>query len=605
MKPFQYHHTYPKEKVENKEFDSKLITRLLPYFRPYFWGLLFCLLMLITTRIIEAVIPIKMGIIAQKVLDVSKETVQKQLLFTEILQSCLAIFLLLATGYLVDLVNLFLRNWIGQNSVYKLRTEIFQHIQSLPIKFYDQQSVGRLMTRTIQDIEQIDQMLTESLIPILGNLFLFLFMFIGIFWVNSMLAIMMCCLIPILWLLASRFRKVQSLCYERMRGILSAMNGFLQEQIMGASTVRHFNLEKFERTKFEEINDDYRMSNLESIHNFAFFFASTEFLHQVMLIGSFALLVYFATPSEGFQAGTFFTFSLYALMLFRPIADLAERYNILQSALASTRRIFDILDQPSEKFHDRGKIVLEKISHISFENVWFAYQQENWVLKGISFEINQGDSIALVGTTGEGKTTIMNLLLRFYHVQKGKITINGRDIQEYTLASLRDRFSLVLQDPVIFSGTISDNITLYQPKITKERVESAVDYVHLRPFINQFPEGLQRVLAERGTGLSAGQLQLLSLARAVAHDGDLFLLDEATANIDVLTEKTIQETMLKILSQKTSLIIAHRLSTVRQATKILVINKGVIQESGTHQQLLAAKGIYEKLHRLQFNSAAE
>lgn len=595
---FNYHHDYPKEQVISTVVDSTLIRRLLRYFYPARWWMSLSFLLLLLARILDVLVPIFIGYIVHEILTSPHEIS----LFSKILIDSLIVFFMLIGSYLLDTANLFLRNWIAEKAVLKLRTRVFQHIQAMPISFYDHNPVGRMMTRTIHDVDQIDQMFSEGVIPIVSSLMLFIAIFVAIVWLNGQLALMVLLLIPILWYLTSRFRIQQKNCYEKVRTVLSAMNGFIQEHLMGASTVRHFNLQKQERKKLEEINDDYRMANLESIYNFSSFIASNEFIHQLMLIGSFVLLVHISNSHGGFQAGTFFTFSLYALMVFRPITDLAERYNLLQAAMAAARRIFHILDQSTENYEEANKIHLDKIHQISFDQVWFAYEKDHWILRGITFEVKEGESIAIVGFTGEGKTTLISLLLRFYEIQKGTIRINGRDIKEYSLSSLRKRFNVVLQDPVIFSGSIAENIALYKPEFPEESIMSAIRYVHLENFVNRFPDGVNHYLLERGISLSVGQMQLLSLARAVAHNGDLFLLDEATANIDMMTEKVIQDVLEKILEQKTSLVIAHRLSTVQHATRILVLDKGLIKESGNHQELLQLGGIYEKLYRLQFKN---
>lgn len=595
---FTYHHDYPKEQVTSTILDSTLIRRLLRYFYPARWWMALSFLLLLIARILDVLVPLFIGYIVHEILSSPHETS----LFPKILSDSLMVFLMLMGSYLLDAGNLFLRNWIAEKAVYQMRTMVFQHIQTMPIRFFDHNPVGRMMTRTIHDVDQIDQMFSQGIIPIVSSFLLFIAIFVAIVWLNGQLALMVLLLIPILGYVTSQFRIKQKSSYEKVRTVLSAMNGFIQEHLMGASTVRHFNLQKQERKKIEEINDDYRMANLESIYNFSSFIASNEFIHQLMLIGSFVLLAYISSSQGGFQAGTFFTFSLYALMVFRPITDLAERYNLLQAAIAAARRVFHILDQPTENDKEINKIHLDKIHHISFDQVWFAYEKEHWVLRGISFEVKEGESLAIVGFTGEGKTTLISLLLRFYEIQRGTIRINGRDIKEYSLSSLRKRFNVVLQDPVIFSGTIAENISLYKPDFPEESLHSSIRYVHLEDFVNRFPDGLDHYLLERGISLSAGQMQLISLARAVAHNGDLFLLDEATANIDLMTEKVIQEVLEKILEQKTSLVIAHRLSTVQHAKRILVLDKGVIQESGTHQELLKLGGIYEKLYRLQFQN---
>jgi ATP-binding cassette subfamily B protein len=441
-------------------------------------------------------------------------------------------------------------------------------------------------------------MFSESIMQIISNFILFTAIFTGIIWLDWKLTLFVCVLIPTLIILTIRFRQNQRKCYELIRTILSAMNSFVQEHITGASTIRHFGLQKQELGKFEEINSDYKTANLDAVHYFAAFFANLELIHQLMLIGAFSLLVALASPITGFDAGTFFAFSIYALMVFRPIADLAERYNILQAALAAAHRIFEIFDINEEAYNESGE-PLNSIEEIHFKNVWFAYEDHNWVLKNFSFSLKKGETIAFVGITGVGKTTIFNLLLRFYEIEKGSIYINQVDIKKYRLKDLRRQFSIILQDPLIFSDTLANNVSLYQ-NMSHQRIEAAIDDANLRTLVNSFPKGIEHTFLEGGSNLSAGEKQLVSLARAIAHNGNIFLLDEATANIDLGTEKEIQNVLEKILRNKTAIVVAHRFSTIQHVSRILVIHDGALAESGSHIELLKKKGIYEKLYRLQY-----
>jgi ATP-binding cassette, subfamily B, multidrug efflux pump len=383
-----------------------------------------------------------------------------------------------------------------------------------------------------------------------------------------------------------------------LRKIVSALNTFVQEHLMGASTIQQFNREEGEFQKFKHINDDYSTAYLETGHHFALLFSSIDFVQSFVLIFVFSLLV---TSSEGFQGGAFFTFSLYIIMIFRPIGDLAERYNLLQSAFTASERIFNILDEEVE-YSNHVQNMIGEVKTIEFENVWFSYKPNEWVLKDISFKVNKGETVALVGMTGSGKTTIINLLLRFYEIDKGSIKINGQDIRKYPLHLLRSAMAIVLQDPVIFSGTIAENVSLHVESISEDQIKNALDYANMSPLVRRYPDGIRHKVAERGLGLSTGEKQLLSLARAVAHQRSVLILDEATANIDAATERAIQEALERILKSTTSIVIAHRLSTIHRADQILVIYKGVIREKGTHMELIKQKGIYEKLYRLQYSS---
>lgn len=601
MKEERLHIKYPREQAEAISWDFQIIHRLLKYIEPYRGLTIFAILLLFIAKCIEAAVPIYIGYITQEMLANNAEDINhKSLLLDKILTSCLWIILLLIFGYILETTNVILKNWISQKAIYTIRKDVYQHIQHLPLKYYDHHSIGRLVTNTIYDVEQINQMFAESIIPLLGSILLFICMCIGITLIDWKVAIIFAIIAPIVGMLIRHFRYYERYWHGIVRSIISVMNAFVQEHLTGASTIRTFGLEKQEKHIFDEINQDHRKAHMETIHHFAAFIAGIDFLQSLALILVFIVLTLFATAGSGFQVGIFFTFSLYAVMFFRPLIELADRYNILQSAMSAADRIFRILDNPTEPLNASSELAIHGIQTISFENVWFAYENEHWIFKGLTFEINKGESFALVGPTGAGKTSVISLLLRFYDFQKGSIKINGRDIREYPLVDLRKQFSVVLQDPVIFSGTIRNNITLYDPDITDKQIQQAIEYVDLQLFVERFPDGLDHRISERGQSLSAGERQLLSLARAVAHNRSMFILDEATANIDVVTEHVLQDALHKLLQEKTALVIAHRLSTIRNMTRILVLHNGVVEEAGTHEELLKKKGLYEKLHRVQF-----
>lgn len=601
MRKFQYKNNYQAERLESHSLDMVLIKRLLGYLRPYSLFLSIALVFMMISKVIEAIVPIYIGIITQKILsNISIIESDKQFILSSIITGCLIILALLALSYILDGFNVWLKSWIGQKALTTLRLQVYSHIQKMSLSYFDRHSVGRLMTRTIHDVEQINQMFSESVVPIIGSLMLFFCIGVGIVIVDWRIAVIVGLIMPFAWWRTNVFRINQRRCYETIRAIVAAMNIFVQEHLMGTAVIRNFGLQKQEKARFEDINMDHCNAYQESIHHFSLFIAFVDFFQNTALILAFVALVAFAPIDTGFSAGTFFTFSLYAVMLFRPLGDLAERYNVLQAAMAAAERIFHVLDHPTENEGPIQGPLLDEIETIVFEEVWFAYEGENWILKGLSFSVAKGESIAIVGVTGAGKTTIMNLLMRLYEFQKGSIKINGHDIREYPVHILRRQFSVVLQDPVIFSGTIAENISLYDPNITHDKINEVVDYVNLRQLVERFPEGLDHYLSERGKSLSTGEMQLISMARAVAHAGIILILDEATANIDTGTERIIQNALTKIMHEKTALVIAHRLSTVKDASRILVMSNGVVAESGAHQELLQLKGIYEKLYRLQF-----
>lgn len=596
----RHYRSYTEEEVDATFSDKELIFRLLGYLRPYRTLLIVAVTFLLISKVIEALAPLLIGRMTQTIVDHASDilTVRAEIL-GQILSMGGFILVLLFAVYAFDSCNVVLKSWIGQKGLYVLRQQIYDHIIRMPVVYFDRHSVGRLMTRTIHDVDQINQMFSEGVIPIIGNIFLFLSIIVGIFFINWHVAVLFLSLLPVVWWLTNRFRHYQRLCYERIRKIVSAMNTFVQENLMGASIIRNFGLQSQSRKRFEEINEDYCTASVESTHHFAFFISGIEFVQTLALVLAFALIAIFSPSSAGFNVGAFFAFNLYALMLFRPLADLAERYNLLQSAMAAAARIFHVLDTSSENVHDYGDETLTEVKSISFEDVWFAYEDENWVLKGLSMTISRGETMAIVGMTGEGKSTILSLLLRFYTPQKGRIVINGIDINHYTLDSLRDQFSLVLQDPVIFTGTVAENITLFDEAIGEEKAKEAVDFLGIGSVIARFPDGINHGLKERGKGLSVGEMQLVSLARAVAHKRSVLMLDEATASIDHETEQLMQAALKRATEEQTALIIAHRLATIREVGTIAVLQGGRVAEIGSHSELIALAGIYEKLYRLQ------
>lgn len=605
MKAQTYSRSYHKEQVDASIPDRELVFRLLAYLKPYRILLLIAVFFLLVSKMLEASVPIFVGNLSQKILDSAfRSSVEKGHILSLVLKEGLLIFAVLFISYLLDSFNIVLKSWIGQKGLYTLRMQTYEHTLNMPLVYFDKHAVGRLMTRTIHDVDQINLMFSESVIPILGNLFLFFCIFIGIAIIDWRIALMVLFVLPFVWWLTHRFRYYQRQSYDRIRTVVAAMNTFVQEQLMGASTVRNFGLQKQAKQQFEEINEDQCNAYLDSVEHFAFFMASIDLFQSLCLIFAFVIIVAFAPFNTGFEAGTYFTFSLYVLMFFRPLADLAERYNVLQAAMAAASRIFNLLDTPSETSLDSGAKELKDIFSITFEDVWFAYENENWILRGLSLEMRKGESYALVGMTGEGKSTIINLLLRFYDHQRGVIKINGIDIREYSLHALRQMFSVVLQDPVLFSGSVAENISLFNPSIERNKIESVIEHLGMDSRIQQLSRGLDYVLHERGKGLSIGEMQLISLARAMAYERPMLILDEATANIDSSTEQIIQRVLKKILGETTAFVIAHRLSTIKDVSRIFVLQNGKIIEEGTHESLLAKHGVYEKLHQLQFTRSS-
>lgn len=536
------------------------------------------ILLIVLARMIDAIVPLWMGILAQKILTAGGVD-------EAFIQQGFYLFFLLILGYLFDLIDTFIKSWIGSKAMKRLRTDVYYHIEQLPILEFDKEPVGRLMTRVMNDVDQINQMFSESLVPIVGNLLLFFMILGGMFYLDIRIAFVVLTILPFVLLLTNYFRNVQRKSYDKIRREVSKMNSFVQEHLAGVMVIRHFHLEKQEKAKFEEINESISSEYMKTNENFSLYISGNDFLQSLSLIGAYLVLAF----THPFDAGTFFSFSLYIMMIFRPLSDLAERYNTLQSAFSASERIFDMMDRTTESFPG---LPIHEIETIEFKNVSFYYREGEWVLKDLSFSVQKGESVALVGQTGSGKTTIISLLLRFYPIQEGEILINGIKHTEYDLKALRQCFGVILQDPVLFSGTVRDNVTLFNPNISDKEVIKALEYVGLPgSFIHQ-------TILERGKSLSSGEMQLISLARVHCLNGKFLLLDEATANIDPITEKKIQETIDKLLKGRGAIVIAHRLTTVRDSKNILVMSKGQIIEKGSHETLLSQKGVYEKLYRL-------
>lgn len=577
-----------------KKVDRDLVLRLWHYLKPYRMLVWAAVLILVASKGIEAYVPVYIGEVTQTILNGSESQLPA------IVQHSLAIMGLLLFAYFLDSLNVLLKNIVGQRALFSLRSDVYSHIQKMPIDYYNHQKVGTLMTRTIHDVDQINQMFAESLVPLIGSIVLFISVGVCLLFLDWRIAILLGIILPIVFSITRSFSREQRRCYGLIRKAVAKINAFVQEHLLGASTIRSFGLQKEEKVHFDELNWQHREANVETIHHFAKFFANIDFIQSFSLVAVFILLVHWIPSDQGFQAGTYFTFSLYVIMLFRPLSDLAERYNVLQSAVAAAERIFHVMDKELET--EGGVEEVDELEQLVFEDVWFAYQDEDWVLRGLSFQVQKGESVAFVGMTGAGKTTILNLLLRFYDYQKGRITINGQEITRYSVASLRRLFGVVLQDPELFSGSIRDNICLGNPQIDEKVLQKTVSFMQLDSFIGKYPDGIEHILTERGKDLSVGERQLVSMARAMAHDRSCMILDEATANIDTHNEKIIQEALRKIFHLKTSLVIAHRLSTIKDVTRIIVLHQGEVKEVGSHQELLKSKGIYEKLYRLQFLS---
>ena len=495
----------------------------------------------------------------------------------------------------------FLLQRMGQRVMFDLRNEIFAHLQRLPLKFYDRNPVGRLMTRLTSDVEALNELFSSVVIAFFGDMAMLLYIVFWMFLLDWRLALVSLLILPPLIGVTIWFRLRSRTAFRAVRAHVARISTFLQERLTGMSVVQLFNREESELRAFKSINRDYRKANLNAIFYNAVFFPAVD----IIVAAGIALIIWYGggnVLAGVLTLGTVIAFLQLAEMLYEPIGDMSERYNILQSAMSASERIFQLLDEPVTMKSPETRATLDARvrGHIEFRNVWFAYDNEDWVLKDVSFVVQPGESVAFVGYTGAGKTTITNLLLRFYEVQRGQVLLDGVDVRELDIEKLRSSFSVVPQDIFLFSEDISTNIRLGNANITDEQVRNAARQVNADSFISKLNGGYASELHERGAGISVGQKQLISFARALAFNPSVLILDEATSSIDTETETLIHEAVKQLMVGRTSLVIAHRLSTVQAVDKIIVLHKGEVRESGTHQELLRQRGLYWLLNQLSF-----
>jgi ATP-binding cassette subfamily B multidrug efflux pump len=491
-------------------------------------------------------------------------------------------------------------NLMGQKIMFDLRMQIFRHFQKMDVAFFDKNPVGRLMTRVTTDVDALNELFTAGVISIFGDICTLSGIVVTLFLLNFKLALAMFSVLPLLFLVTFLFKIKVRDSYRRVRTAIARINAFLQENITGTAVVQIFSQEKKQYRRFTKINREYLNANLQSIFYYAIFYPILE------LIGAFAvgLIIWYGglqVFAGSLTLGALVAFVQYSDRFFRPISDLSEKYTILQSAMASSERIFKLLDTaPTIVSPKEDKVTDTLAGSVEFHNVTFSYNPGETILHDISFKVKPGEKIALVGATGAGKSTIIGLLSRFYDVESGKIMVDGRDIKDFDLQRLRQSIGIVLQDVFLFSGSIADNIRLNNEDISQEQVRWAAETVNASRFIKDLKNGYDTSVGERGSSLSVGQKQLLAFARALAYNPKILILDEATSSIDTETEILIRDALEKLLAGRTAIIIAHRLSTVQKADRIIVLHRGRIREIGNHQELLHLKGIYWKLYQLQY-----
>jgi ATP-binding cassette subfamily B protein len=512
----------------------------------------------------------------------------------------LALFGILIFQSIVQYFLTYFTELIGQKTIYDLRTQLFAHVQKLSLKYFDKVPIGRTVTRVTNDVDALNEMFSSGIVEIFSDVFVIIWIFVFMFSMSWDLALVTLAVMPVLVFATFLFRKKVRETYRDVRKHLARLNSYMQEHITGMNVVQIFAKQKSELKKFSSINDDHKVANIKSIFYYAIFYPFIELLNSIAI----GLIIWYGggeVIQKHLSIGVLFAFIQFVEMFWRPVRDLSEKYNILQGAMAASERIFKLLDDNTIIPKPKEPVKLNSFKgEIEFKNVWFAYNPGEYVLKNISFKINPGETVAIVGATGAGKSSIINILSRFYEIEKGTISLDGIDIRTLDERELRKHISVVLQDVFLFSGDIKTNISLGNEEITEEKIIEAAKTVGADKFISQLPNKYNEEVKEKGATLSVGQRQLISFARALAYDPQILILDEATSSIDTETEILIQNAIQKLLVGRTSIVIAHRLSTIQNADKILVMHKGELKEMGNHQELLAKKGIYYKLYQLQY-----
>ncbi len=581
------------EEALGKAYDARLMRRLLTYLWPY--------------RPIVAVA--LAAIIGHAVLQLAQPYLTKLAIDAYIATGDLAgldriaiVFLFVLLGsFLLECVQTYILQMTGQRIMFDLRMQVYGHLQKLDVRFFDRNPVGRLMTRVTTDVDVLNELFASGIVAIFGDVFMLVGIMSVLVYMDWRLALVAFSVLPLIALVTRWFRQHVRETYRTVRVWIARINAFLQEHITGMATVQLFRREARSFGEFDRINRTHRDANVASIFYYAVFYPAIE------LVGALAasLIIWYGggwVLEGSLTLGALVAFLLYAQRFFRPISDMSEKFNILQAAMASAERIFTLLDTPVEIVSppQAERRLGSGAGRIEFDRVWFAYDGEDYVLRDVSFVVEPGQRVGVVGATGAGKSTIINLLMRFYDVSRGRILVDGVDIRQMPLADLRGLCSLVLQDVHLFAGSIAANVRLGDETITDAAVRNAVESVHADGFIDRLPAGLESPVAERGATLSVGQKQLLSFARALAFDPRILVLDEATSSVDTETEVLIQGALRVLMADRTTIAIAHRLSTIQDMDQILVLHKGQLRESGTHQALLAQRGIYFKLYQLQY-----
>lgn len=590
-----------------KPYDARLMWRLLQYARPYWVWVGAAVALMLVASAGQVLGPLLTKLAVDRYLAPAAKPEPSVLdgwlsadPWTGLTQISALFLAVMLSGMLAQFGESYLMMRVGQQAMFDLRRQLMEHLQRLDIAYFDRNPVGRLVTRVTTDVNALNEMFSSGLVAIAGDMLVLSFLLVAMFRLSAGMTLVLLAAMPLVVGATYVFRRSVQASYRQIRLAIARINAFLQEHVTGMSVVQLFNREAAAQAEFERANRAHMEAYKNAIFAYGWFYPAVEFIGMLALG---ALLTYGSWRiSHGeLTLGVLVAFFQYGIRFFRPIQDLSEKYNIVQGAMAAGERVFHLLDtQPKVLAPGVKTPPAARGEEIEFDGVWFAYKDEDWVLKNVSFRIAPGETVAVVGHTGAGKTTLTNLLLRFYDIQKGAIRIGGVDLREFDPRQLRRRFAIVLQDPFLFTGDLKRNIRLGTETISDEQLREAVRRVNLLDWVESLPDGLAHPVRERGAGLSTGQKQLVSFARALAHDPQFLILDEATSSVDTETEGRIREALEQLLAGRTSIVIAHRLSTIQRADRILVMHKGELREMGTHQQLLAARGIYWKLYQLQY-----
>lgn len=581
---------FQEDEITEKSFNAKLLWRLIGYLKPYWRWVSIAFLLILLTAFFRQATPY-----------LTKVAVDDHIIPGDLAglnAVCITFLVFLLLQFITNYAERYITKVTGQWAMYDIRAEIFAHIQRLPMKYFDRMPIGRLMTRNTNDVDALNELFTDGIVASFSDLFTVLAIVGYMFYMDVELALVTCLSVPFMFWVTFWFQKRMLRTFRLARSRLSKLNAFLQENISGMEVVQLFNRESRNGEKFDGVNRSYLDANIQTTYYYSLFYPIMEFIGAAVT----ALVIWYGC-SDVVRAqvnwGIVVAMLQYIPRFFWPIMDISERYGILQSAMASSERIFELIDTEPESAG--GNHRQEKMEGgIEFQNVWFAYQEEDWVLQDVSFVIQPGQSVAIVGATGSGKSTIISLLARFYDIQRGNILVDGVEVRDWDVEALRKRVGVVQQDVFLFSGNVANNIRLGDESVSDEAIRQAAHDVNADRFIDKLPDGYNHEITERGSMLSSGQRQLIAFARALAADPDILILDEATANVDTETEQWIQDAVERLMHSRTSIVIAHRLSTIRNADAIIVLHKGVLREMGSHEELVRREGIYSRLHRLQY-----